>query len=223
MQDFAGSTAVHLIGATGRVRGAAAARPAEGEVRGRRQAAADPGAQHAPVRPGRADPLAGLVRVQPGLDPQRPGRALPGDPDHHEPGRRRRRARRGPHGPTADREHRHRHGRQRRDRGAGRDHRSVGLRRALGRADHRRRGRSDRRRRRVRHRQGHRRPGGRAVRARPGRYLGNDLVRHLHGAAAGPVQRLRRSRRRSRVLGQVHPADRPGGRLLDRVHVRLRR
>ena len=51
-----------------RARGAAAARPAQGQVRAGRQAAGDPGAQHAAVRPRRPDPVARLVRVQPGLD-----------------------------------------------------------------------------------------------------------------------------------------------------------
>ena len=45
---------------------------------------------------------------------------------------------------------RHRHGRQRRDRRSGRDHRSVRLRRVLGGADHRRDRRRDRRPRRAR-------------------------------------------------------------------------
>ena len=39
MQDFAGSTVVHLIGATGASGGAVAARPASWQVRARRQAA----------------------------------------------------------------------------------------------------------------------------------------------------------------------------------------
>ena len=62
-----------------RARGAAAARPAPRQVRAGRQAAGDPGAQHAAVRPRRADPVARLVRVQPGLDAQRAGRPLPRD------------------------------------------------------------------------------------------------------------------------------------------------
>ena len=47
-----------------RARGAAAARPEEGQVRRRRQAAGDPRPQHAAVRPRGADPVARLVRVQ---------------------------------------------------------------------------------------------------------------------------------------------------------------
>ena len=53
------------------LRGAAAARPADRQVHERRQAAGDPGALDAAGRPRRADPLARLVRVQPGLDPGR--------------------------------------------------------------------------------------------------------------------------------------------------------
>ena len=68
MQDFAGSTAVHLIGATGALAALLLLGAAEGQVRHRRQAAGDPGPQHAAVRPRRADPVARLVRVQPGLD-----------------------------------------------------------------------------------------------------------------------------------------------------------
>ena len=54
----------------------AAARAAARQVRRRRDATRDPGAQHAAVRPGRADPVARLVRVQPGLDAQRARRPL---------------------------------------------------------------------------------------------------------------------------------------------------
>ena len=86
-------------------------------------------------------------------------------------------------------------------------HRPVGLRRAVGRADHRRGRRRDRRARRARDRQVDRRPGGCAVRARPGRHLGHDLLRPVHGAAAGRLQRGRRSRPRLQRL--VPPAVRP--------------
>ena len=79
---------------------------------------------------------------------------------------------------------RHRHGRQRRDRGTGRDHGPVRLRRVLGGADHRRGRRRDRGGRRAGDREGARRPGRRALGARPGRYLGHALLRHLHVAAA---------------------------------------
>ena len=77
-----------------RSRGAAAARPASRQVRRGRQAAGHPRPQHAAVRPRRADPVARLVRLQPGLRPERARRALPGDRDGHEPRGRRRCARR---------------------------------------------------------------------------------------------------------------------------------
>ena len=77
-----------------RARRAAAARRASRQVRRRRQAAGDPGPQHAAVRPRRADPVARLVRLQPGLRPDRARRALPGDRDGHEPRGRRGRDRR---------------------------------------------------------------------------------------------------------------------------------
>ena len=53
MQDFAGSTAVHLIGATGALAALLLLGPRKGKYGGRRQAAGDPGAQHAAVRPRR--------------------------------------------------------------------------------------------------------------------------------------------------------------------------
>ena len=86
--------------------------------------------------------------------------------------------------------------------------------------------RSDRRRRRPRDRQGPRRPGRGAERPRPGRYLGHPGVRLLHLAAAGPVQRLRRSRGRAVLLRDVHAARPSGaghrGRVLVRVRGQLR-
>ena len=51
--------------------GAAAARPAQGQVRARRQAAGDPGSLHAARRPGHPDPVRRLVRLQPGLGARR--------------------------------------------------------------------------------------------------------------------------------------------------------
>ena len=100
-----------------RARGAAAARPAARQVRPGRQAAGDPRAQHAAVRPRRADPVARLVRVQPGLDAQRARRPL-----HR--GRCSSRSSRPAAGVLGaiitaaleDEDDRHRHGRQRRDR-----------------------------------------------------------------------------------------------------------
>ena len=50
-------------------------------------------------------------------------------------------------------------------------------------------------------RQAHRRPGRSALGARPRRDLGHAFLRPLHCTAPGPVQRLRRSRRRPLVLG----------------------
>ena len=72
------------------------------------------------------------------------------------------------------------HGRQRRDRRPRRHHGTVGLRRVLGGADHRRRGGRPRGRLRAGHRQGARRPGRRALGARHRGHLGHALVRHLH-------------------------------------------
>ncbi len=68
VMDFAGSSVVHLTGAIGALGGAAAARPARGQVRRRRQAAGDPGALDAAGRPRRDHPLDRLVRLQRGLD-----------------------------------------------------------------------------------------------------------------------------------------------------------
>ena len=76
-----------------RARRAAAARPAPRQVRRRRQAARDPGPLHAAVRPRHPDPVARLVRLQPGLDAERARRPLPRDRDGHEPRGRRRRGR----------------------------------------------------------------------------------------------------------------------------------
>ena len=175
-----------------RARRGAAARPAQGQVRARRQATRDPRALHAAVRPRRADPVAGLVRLQPGLDAGHGRQPLRRGRGRHQPRRRGRRHRRRDDGLLQDAQARRGHVRQRRDRRARRHHGALGLRGVLGRPDHRPDRRHDRRRRRVRHRQGPRRPGRRAVRARPGRHLGHAGLRHLHLAAAGRVQRHRR-------------------------------
>ena len=53
VMDFAGSSVVHLTGAVGALRGAAAARPAHRQVRPGRQAAGDPGSLDAARRPRR--------------------------------------------------------------------------------------------------------------------------------------------------------------------------
>ena len=81
---------------------------------------------------------------------------------------------------------------------------------AVGRADHRRSRRRAGGRRRPGDRQGARRPGRRALRARPGRYLGNTVVRAVHLAAPGPVQRVRRPGGRPVLLGLAPAAGRPG-------------
>ena len=71
------------------------------------------------------------------------------------------------------------------------DHRSIRLRRVLGGADHRRDRRCDRRLRRDRDREDHRRPGRRHLGSRPGRYLGHPGLRDIHLAAPGRIQRSR--------------------------------
>ena len=86
---------------------------------------------------------------------------------------------------------------ERRHRRTGGHHRAVGLRRAVGGADHRLRRRPDRRVRRDLDRQEDRRPGRRDFGARPGGHLGHARMRHLHRAASRAVQRLRRPRRRT--------------------------
>src|SRR4029453_5385372 len=87
------------------------------------------------------------------------GQPLLRDRRGDEPGGGGRRGRSGERHVPEDEDDRHRHGRQRRNRGAGRDHRSVRLRRVLGRTDHRRGGWRDRRLRGVGDREGPRPPG----------------------------------------------------------------
>ena len=189
MQDFAGSTAVHLIGATG----ALAVLLQLGARRGKYGADGRPRAI-----PGHSMPFFGLgvlilwlgwFGFNPGstlsaMDGRFPEIALVTMLA----------AAAGVLGAIAvarleDRHDRHRHGRQRRDRRARRDHRPVGLRRAVGGADHRPDRGHHRAARRLRDRQEDRRPGRRADRARPVRRLGHARVRPLHRAAAGRVQR----------------------------------
>ena len=74
----------------------------------------------------------------------------------------------------------------------------------------------------LRDRQEDRRSGGRAVGARHRRHLGHALLRPLHRAAAGRVQRLRRRRAWSTPARSTSSLD-PGARRRDRVRVRLRR
>ena len=222
MQDFAGSTAVHLIGATG----ALAALLLLGARKGKYGADGKPRAI-----PGHSMPLVGfgVLILFIGWFGFNPGSTLGigdvrmGDVAvvtlHGRRGRCDRCVRRDSVHAAHDR---HRHGGQRHDRRARGHHRAVRLRRGLGGADHRLRRRPDRGLRRHLDRQEDRRPGRRAVGARPGGHLGNDRLRHLHGAAARPVQRLRRSRRRARLLGPVHAADRTGGRRAGGLHLRVR-
>ena len=84
----------------------------------------------------------------------------------------------------------------------------VGLRGALGRRDHRRDRRHHRPARRLCDRQEDRRPGGRADRTWPLRGLGHARVRPLHLAAAGRVQRVRRGR--PALHGLLHPVGHAG-------------
>ena len=92
MQDFAGSTVVHLIGATGAWRHCSCSARV-GQVRTGRQAAGDPGPLDAARRPRRADPVARLVRVQPGLDARGARQPLRRDRARDQPRGRGRRAR----------------------------------------------------------------------------------------------------------------------------------
>ena len=64
MQDFAGSTAVHLVGATGALAGLLVLGAAARQVRRRRHAAPDPGPQHVHPRPRHVHPADRLVRLQ---------------------------------------------------------------------------------------------------------------------------------------------------------------
>ena len=180
MQDFAGSTVVHLIGATGALAALLLLGPRIGKY--------GPDGKPRAI-PGHSMPLVGLgvLILWLGWFGFNPGSTLGAIGNRFAEivvvtnlaaaagvlGR----ARDDLPAPEDDR---HRHGRQRRDRGTGRDHRSVGLRRVLGGADHRRGRGRDRGVRRARDREGAGRPGRRAVGARAGRNLGHALVRDLH-------------------------------------------
>ena len=211
MQDFAGSTAVHLIGATGALAVLLQLGARRGKYGVRRAARGR--------SPGHSMPLFGLgvlilwlgwFGFNPGstlgaMDGRFPEVALVTmlaagagvlSVDRHRV--------------LEDGHDRHRHGRQRRDRRAGRHHGALGLRGAVGGADHRRDRRHHRPARRLRDRQEDRRPGRRADRARPVRRVGHARLRHLHVAAAGRVQRVRRGR--PDLHGLVPPARHPGAR-----------
>ena len=76
MQDFAGSTAVHLIGATGAFAALLLLGPRKGKYGPDGKPRAIPGHSMPLAGPGRADPVHRLVRVQPGLDAERARRPL---------------------------------------------------------------------------------------------------------------------------------------------------
>ena len=98
MQDFAGSTAVHLIGATGALAALLLLGARKGKYGNDGRPRAIPGHNMPLFGLGRTDPVARLVRVQPGLDPGGPRRPLPGGPRDHQHRRRRGRAVRGADG-----------------------------------------------------------------------------------------------------------------------------
>ena len=152
MQDFAGSTVVHLIGATGGLRGAAAPRPAHRQVRRRRKPRAIPGHSMPLVGLGVLILWLGWFGFNPGSTLGASAAVRRGRPGH-QPRRRRGRDRRGDHRHRIPKTHRHRHGRQRRDRRPRRDHGSVGLRRVWAAPIIGARRRSPRRRRRPRDRE----------------------------------------------------------------------
>ena len=145
MQDFAGSTAVHLIGATGALAALLLLGARKGKFGSDGKPRADPGALDAPLRPRHPDPVLGWFGFNPGstlgaADVRfaevamvtllgAAGGVIGAFDDHAAD-------------PADDR---HRHGRQRHDRRPGRDHGALGLRRGVGRSDHRPGGRRDRR------------------------------------------------------------------------------
>ena len=180
MQDFAGSTVVHLIGATG----ALAALLLFGARQGKYGPDGKPN-----VIPGHSMPIVGLgvLILWFGWFGFNPGSTLVaiGGRFAEVAVVTNLAAAAGVLGAMttiyADHTHlRHRHDRERRDRRPGRDHGPVRIRRVLGRPDHRLRGGHHRGGRRDRDRPRARRPGGRALGPRPGRRLGHALVRHLH-------------------------------------------
>ena len=138
MQDFAGSTVVHLIGATGALAALLLLGPRDGKY----------GKDGTPnVIPGHNMPLVGLAVLVLwfGWFGFNAGSTLSAIDGRFAEvavvtnlGGRRRRARRDAGEPAGRADLRHRHGRQRRDRGAGGHHGAVGLRRVLAGADHRR-------------------------------------------------------------------------------------
>ena len=87
MQDFAGSTVVHLCGATAALAGTLMLGARIGKFDAQGQAAPDPRPLDAAGGARRADPLVRLVRLQPGLDARRRRRALRRHRRHDQPGR----------------------------------------------------------------------------------------------------------------------------------------
>ena len=130
------------------------------------------------------------------------------------------RARRGRDGLLEDEDDRHRHGRQRHDRRARRDHGALGLRRAVGGAGHRPRRRRHRAARRLRDRQAPRRPGRRADGARHGGIWGTLSCGLFTLPALAEFNTVGDGR--PGLHGLVRPARRPGARRRDRVRVRVR-
>ena len=222
MQDFAGSTVVHLCGATRGARRHAHARRAHRQVRLEGQAASDPGPLDAAGGARRADPVVRLVRLQPGLDARRRRRALRRHRRDDEPRRVRRRARRDHRRVRPPAHDRHRLRRQRRDRRPGRHHGALRLRRGLGRMrdrpGRRRPHGADRRRDRPHPR---RRSDRRDRRARHGRHLGHALVRALHARPRWPSSNGV-GERRPVLRRRPAPARRPGVRHRRRGRVRVR-
>ena len=135
MQDFAGSTVVHYQGALAALAGALILGPRVGKFGTDGRANPIPG-HNLPVRRARdADPVVRLVRLQPGLDAVgrlRRVRLLRVRRGHDEPRRRSGRARRGRDRVDRAEEAGHLDDAERRARGARRDHRCLGLRRAVG-------------------------------------------------------------------------------------------
>ena len=91
VQDFAGSTVVHLIGATGALAVLLLLGPRLGKYGADGKPRAIPG-HNMPLPPRQPGAVARLVRLQPGLRAERARRSLPGDRDGHEPRGRRGRA-----------------------------------------------------------------------------------------------------------------------------------
>ena len=141
-----------LPGRARRPRRSDPARATDRQVREGREVERDPRAQHGVHDARRAHPVVRLVRLQPGLDPQRRlrrRRLLRLRRAEHEPRGRRGRPRRRGHVVARDQEARPLDDAERRDRGARGDHRGVRVRGAVGRDPDRLRRRRDRRARRA--------------------------------------------------------------------------